>query len=323
MGGAPKLPDPKMFFLGSVDFMVTNYDGERKFVILEANGGSSRGFMSTGSDQIEMMFNAYKTAIDSVSKDDETRILIGTLPNDDLFQEKILLTEFLKGRYEVEGDSVQIYNSYNYNPQESNGNDKTIIISNYNNILENLSYKNQHIAFKDKKIDIIIGDGVARRFPLVGAYIKNDWKRVKTLIINPIYPVTDDKANTYLAAYFGQKILNEYRVQPLQFKKVIDPYFLEGSLEDVITENQKNFVIKPFGGSGGVGVQAILTKHSKDDIPQIMGKSISDFYDKFDPRRNPFPYTLQEMAQFELIDFKETKRTYDVRIYVIQQDGHL
>ncbi|NHI93913.1 MAG: hypothetical protein EAX96_15600 [Candidatus Lokiarchaeota archaeon] len=323
LGSWPKLSNKELFYVGSVDFMVTEYDGRRKFVILEANGGSSRGFLSTGTDQIEMIFLAYKNAVDEVIGEEPIRVLIGTLPNDDLFQEKIMLAEFLKQRYEVEGYRVGIYNSFSYLPNKEEEDDLTIIISNYNNLLDVLSYKNQYVAFKDKKIHILIGDGVVRRFPIVGAYIKHDWNQVKTRIINTIYHITDDKANTYLAGMIGKDILEEYRIHPLRFCKVADPFQLENILNDLLKENKHNFVIKPFGGSGGAGIQAIRHNHTIEQAKKIMGNSIKDFYDKFDPRRNPFPYTIQEMAKFSLINFNNTKRTFDIRIYVVQQEGHL
>ena len=323
MNGPPKLPDPRMFYVGSVDFMVTEHDGEKRFAILETNGGSSRGILSIALDQIEMVFNAYKTAIDQIPDDHNKRIIIGTLPNDDLFQEKILLIEFLRQRYDIEGYSVGVNNSFNYDPSNPEKDDITLILSNYNNLLEHLSYQNHHIAFKENEIDLVIGDGIARRFPILGAYIKHDWRRVKTTIINTIYQVTDDKANTYLAAKLGNNILKEFRVDPLLFGKVNDPFHLEEYLGQVLTRLKKNVVIKPFGGSGGAGIQPILKNTNLQQITKIMSNSISDFYKKFDTRRNPFPYTIQEMAKFALIDHEGAKRTYDIRIYVVQKDGEI
>ncbi len=323
MNGPPKLPDPRMFYVGSVDFMVSERDGKKRFAILETNGGSSRGILAIGLDQIEMIFNAYKTAIDQIPDDNNKRIIIGTLPNDDLFQEKILLIEFLKQRYAIEGYTVGINNSFNYDPTNPENDDISLILSNYNNLLEHLSYENQYIAFKGNKIDLVIGDGIARRFPILGAYIKNDWKRIKTIIVNTVYQVTDDKANTYLAAKLGKNILKEYRIDPLFFGKVTDPYYLEEYLQQILSEKKKSVVIKPFGGSGGAGIQAILKDTKVSQIPEIMSTSISDFYNKFDTRRNPFPYTIQEMADFSLIEWGGAKRTYDIRINVVQQEGYI
>jgi hypothetical protein len=36
--------------------------------------------------------------------------------------------------------------------------------------------------------------------------------------------------------------------------------------------------------------------------------------------RDPYPYTVQEMAQFSLIDWMEGKHTFDIRIYMSQQE---
>ncbi len=36
--------------------------------------------------------------------------------------------------------------------------------------------------------------------------------------------------------------------------------------------------------------------------------------------RDPYPYTIQEMAQFSLIDWRGGKHTFDIRIYMSQQE---
>ncbi len=324
LDGGLRINDPRLFYVGCVDFMVTHSkdDDEKKFVLLETNGGSSRGLLSLSEGQIEIVFQAYKDAIDQ-SSDWETQkiILIGTIPQDVLFQEKILLIEFLKERYEMDGYSVEVYNSMNFDPNKSKNIDIIFIIANYPNILDQISYRNHYVIFKEVEVDVLIGDGIARRFPILSAYIKNNWDSVKTIIVNPIYQISDDKANTYLAIQQNIDFLKENRIKQLEFGKFFDPYNLEIIIEDLIKNSDKNYILKPFGGSGGVGIQPISSKFSKERAEDIMERSISEFYQKFDSRRTPFPYTIQEMADFSLIEWNNSKRTFDIRIYVIQKDG--
>ena len=321
MGNWPKLPDKRLFYTGSVDFMVTEYNGKRKFVILETNGGSTRGLFATAFDQIRMIFNAFKSAIDDINDIKQKRVLIGTLPKDGLYQEKVMLGEYLKYRYGKEGIRVGIYNVFNYNTPQEKNEDILLIYSNYKNLFEFLDYKNKYITFMDDNIHVVIGDGIIRRFSDVNLQ-KENWSSIKTRIINPIYPVTDDKASTYVATYLGYDILKKYRIHPLQFARVFSKEKLEELMKS-INKTNRNFVLKPFGGSGGAGIKPFIQNTSIEQIPKIIEGSIFEFHQKFDKSRDPFPYTIQEMAQFNLINWKNSKRTFDLRINVIQQDGDL
>jgi len=285
MGDAPKLQDPKLFYVGSVDYMVVKGKDQHEFVILESNGGSSRGLLSLSLDQVKIIYNAYKTAIDQSSEDKKKFVIIGSLPIDDLFQEKIMLINYLKSRYAREGVKLNFYHSLNYPPFSKNKEDITVIISDYNNLIKNLSFENQYITFKGTKVDVAIGDGIARRFPTLSSYIKRNWKSVKTTIVNTIYHVTDDKFNTYVAISLSQDVLNKYRIHPLRFGKFFKWDQLKTSLENLISSTKRNYIIKPFGGSGGAGIQPILKDTSNEQIPEIIEKSIDEFHQKFGVQR--------------------------------------
>lgn len=323
MNGAPEISDSKSFYVGSMDFMVMEKNGKHEFAILESNGGSTRGILAISEEQTEMIFNAYKHAIDQSSdKEDRKLVIIGTIANDTIFQEKILLIEYLKHRYTIEGLEVGVYNSLNFTERKKTE-DITLVIANYNNLFQGLSYRKGNVFFMGDRVDVLIGDGIARRYPILGAYCKYDPNKIDVSVVNKIYQVCDDKASTYLAAHIGKETLDEYRVRPLMFYKAQDPYHLEEALGHMVSRFQKNFVIKPFGGSGGAGVLAVPKTSRPEDLPEIMDNSIFDFYKKFDKRRNPFPYTIQEMANFKLIDWDNSKRTFDIRIYVAQKEGCL
>jgi len=230
MGTWPKLPDRRLFYVGSVDFMVTEYNEKRKFVILETNGGSTRGLFATTFDQIRMIFNAFKTAIDHRDGKKQKRVLIGILAKDDLYQEKVMLGEYLKHVYEKEGIKVGIYNIFNYTAPQKKSEDIILIYANYKNLFEYLSYEKNYFTFMNDNVHVLIGDGIVRRFHNE-IFRKENWKDIKTTIINFVYPVTDDKASTYVATYIGYDILEKYRVQPLQFARVYSKKELESLLK--------------------------------------------------------------------------------------------
>lgn len=39
--------------------------------------------------------------------------------------------------------------------------------------------------------------------------------------------------------------------------------------------------------------------------------------------RNPYPYTIQEMASFSIINWQGEKHTFDLRIYMAQKEGKI
>ncbi|TFF89549.1 MAG: hypothetical protein EU549_00120 [Promethearchaeota archaeon] len=322
MNGGPKIKESNLFYIGSADFMVTENNGNREFVILELNGGSSRGYLSLTHAQTKMLFNAYKEAIDNYKSESKTKIvLIATLPNDGLLQEKIMMIEYLRQCFEKDGQKVGIFNTSSF--ELSDNINIHIILSDYNLLLKHLTYKNNYIQFKGVNLDIIIGDGVARRFSIIDDDVKSNWKNINTLIINFIYHITDDKSSSYLAMRFGQDILKKYRIKHLQFAKAFNQAQMEEYLTRIITEFKKNYIIKPCGGSGGAGIQPITSKTTINDIQGILNKSKAEFHEKFNKNRICYPYTIQEMADFSLIDYKNSKRTFDIRIYVVQKKGRI
>jgi hypothetical protein len=322
MEGGPKLRENNLFYIGSADFMVTDKNGEREFFILELNGGSSRGYLSLSNNQTEMLFDAYREAIDnSKGKNGQKIVLIATLPNDGLLQEKILMIEYLKNHYERKGLSVAVYNTKNF--EFSRDFDIIIIFSDYGVLLKHLTYREYYIQFKGTNIDVIIGDGVARRFTVVENDVINNWKDLKTLIVNFIYHITDDKSSSYLAMHFGRNLLKKYRIRHLKFGKAFNQEEMEKYLKRIITEFNRNYIIKPCGGSGGAGIQPITSETCINDIPKILKKSRNEFHEKFSKKRTCYPYTIQEMADFSLIDFENSKRTFDIRVYVVQKKGRI
>ncbi|GAG68520.1 unnamed protein product, partial [marine sediment metagenome] len=94
-------------------------------------------------------------------------------------------------------------------------------------------------------------------------------------------------------------------------------------LKYLIKKYKRSFIIKPSGGSGGAGVIPV----SKDENPANFGKIITEskkeFFAKFMKNRNPYPYTIQEKANFSLINWKGGKHTFDLRIYIARNKNRV
>ena len=91
----------------------------------------------------------------------------------------------------------------------------------------------------------------------------------------------------------------------------------------LIKKYDKSFIIKPNGGSGGAGVLQILSGENPEGIKKIIKESKEEFYNKFSFSREPFPYTIQEKADFSLINWEEGKHTFDLRIYLAQHKNRI
>jgi len=57
------LTQPDTFYVGSIDFMVSDTHNGKKFFLLETNGGSHRGLSILTTKQQEMLYQGYYLAI--------------------------------------------------------------------------------------------------------------------------------------------------------------------------------------------------------------------------------------------------------------------
>ncbi len=320
------LTQENAFYVGSIDFMVGNTHDGKKFFLLETNGGSHRGLSILTTKQQELLYQGYYQAIEDAlkQKNQETEkifILVGLPVDDRLIHEKVILIEYLRKRLKKEGFTSKIFNIDNYDPNHKA--EIIFLVANYNQISVYLSYINNWFKFKEENVHVLIGDGIARRFndKTFNSDVYNNYRNIKTIIVNPIFKITDDKSLTYLASFFSQSKLSEFNLKHLMFTKCFSEKQLLQKLLILIKKEQKSFIIKPSGGSGGAGVLIVSQSQNKKDIKQIIKESQKEFYDKFGDQRNPFPYTIQEFADFCLINWRGGKHTYDLRIYVAQISG--
>ncbi len=314
------------FYVGSIDFMVSDEPKGKSFFLLETNGGSHRGVSIITKKQQSLLYDGYLEAINQAIKRKKINlkkvfILIGVTINDELIHEKVIMVEYFRKKLKSNGYSVKIFNTKNYDKNFKA--EVVFLIADYRQLSKSLSFSNKWIKYKGEKVSVLIGDGITRRFKNknFSKLIRKDFRGIESIIVNPIYKITDDKSLTYLASYFCKNLLKKYNLKYLLFTKAFNEKELVDKLKFFIKEYKKSFIIKPSGGSGGAGVIPISKREDLLNIKNLVEKSKNEFFAKFRKDRDPFPYTIQEMANFSLIDWQEGKHTFDLRIYLAQREG--
>ncbi len=316
------------FYAGSIDFMVSDEPEGKKFFLLETNGGSHRGLSIITEKQQAFLYDGYLEAINQALKRNKRNInkvlvLVGVTVDDGLIHEKVIMIEYFRKKLKANGHSVKIFNTDNYDKNFKA--EVVFLIADYRHLSTSLSFFNNWIKYKGEEVGVLIGDGITRRFKSknFSKLIKNDFHKINSILVNPIFKVTDDKSLTYLASFLSKDILKKYNLRYLLFMKAYTEKDLIKKLIYLINEYKKPFIIKPSGGSGGAGVIPVSEDEEPLDIKNIVEESKKEFFAKFMKNRDPFPYTIQEMADFSLIDWRGGKHTFDLRIYLAQREGEV
>ena len=311
------------FYVGSIDFMVSNDPKDKKFYLLETNGGSNRGLSILTKKQQAILYNGYYESIFQAlgrfkGENEKVLILVGVPINDSLIHEKVIMIKYLRKKIKSEGFSLKIFNSDNYNKDFKA--EVVFLITDYKQLSQTLSFSNGWIRYLGERVNVLIGDGIARRFhdKTFENLICKDFSRINTILVNPIFRITDDKSLTYVASFLSKNVLKRYNLKHLLFTKAYTEKELILKIKYLINNYNKSFIIKPSGGSGGAGVIPILKDETSEKIKNIVEDSKKEFYAKFSRDRDPFPYTIQEKADFSLINWEGGRHTFDLRIYLAQ-----
>lgn len=314
-----------LFYAGSIDFMVCDEPDGKKYFLLETNGGSNRGLSIITEKQQKIMYNGYFEAIQQAIEKNEnqnrnTLVLIGVPIKDGLIHEKVIMLEHFRKWLESYKKKTKIYNIHNFSSDFEC--DVAFLIADYKQLSTRISFDENWVKFEDSNVSVLIGDGIARRIHNneFQNIIVDDFRKLNTIIVNPIFKVTDDKSLTYLASFFAKETLEKYNLKYLLFSKAYNEEDLIKKLTYIVENYDKPFIIKPNGGSGGAGVIPISHDENPENLKKIIEQSKKEFFDKFMKNRNPYPYTIQEMAQFCLIDWRGGNHTFDIRIYMAQKN---
>lgn len=300
------------FFVGSADFMVRESpDGTRDYIVLETNGGSNRGYTSLAEHNVDQLCNGYVEMLRFVD-DPSPVIAMGHPKPDPLLIEKLYvaqqLQEAMVSQSLCETARVSRLDGFRGMLEDGEG---AIVLGTYEELLPTLQGAEDKIILNGHPVDVIIGDGVARRHYQMGR-----GERFDVVLANWSFPVTDDKYLTYRAVEMAADRLAPLNVYPIEFWRAhtID------ELVELCTDRRQDgeLIIKPFQGSGGAGVHAI---DGNSPISVVIEESVGEYRQKFGNWRSPFPYTVSEKVQPHRAWWRESERNFDVRVYVAR-DGN-
>ncbi|MFW9993724.1 MAG: hypothetical protein ACFFD4_16880 [Candidatus Odinarchaeota archaeon] len=313
------VPLRDLFFLGSTDFMTNNQEGELYYTILETNGSSQRGMSAVLDNQRKIWLKGCFSAMDMVENLEDGLILIGHLDNDGLMHEKIQLALAIESYLVEKKIPFKFTNTADFSHEPGKA---TVVVGPYTQMLRKLELEQNQVRLEGEKVNLIIGDGLARRFPKLNKLVRDQPGAVETFIVNKIFPVTDDKHVTYEAVKQINSRTEHFRnlkIYAIDSKRADNKSQLIMTIEFML-EHYDDVVIKPFEGSGGTGIQILSKKHSRRDIERIVERSLWEYSNRHG-NRSPFPYTVCELVNFTTADWKGTERVWDLRIYVAVVEG--
>lgn len=305
------------FFLGSVDYMVRDTpDGQKGYTVLETNGGSSRGLTSFPSPDAERLVAAFTEMLRFVDADEPPLFLVGHPDGDPLISEKFLSIYRLKEALEQErpGIKVRVLSIDDFrNPRQTDEGEAIIVLGPYSRTIPELHLQDDQVYLLNRRVHLIIGDGVARRHHQLGR------RRADVVLANWVFPVTDDKSATYEVIERVRDLLIPHGLYPMRFWRAWNREELEHICDEKRSE-VGGLIIKPCQGSGGAGVLPVLPDSS---VPEVVEDSLGEFYTKFGHGQNPFPYTVCEKINPRKATWRGNRHNYDIRIYVAREGDTL
>jgi len=319
-----RIQDPQLirvtgdsFFLGSVDYMVRDTpDGQAGYTVLETNGGSSRGLTLLSPPDVERLMAAFVEMLRFVDDDEPPLILIGHPNGDALITEKFLTIYRLKQALERERPGLKVHvlsiNGFRTLRQAGKG-EAVIVLSPHSQSSLSLQLQDDRVYLLGRRVHLIIGDGAVAQHHQLGH------QRADVVLANWIFPITGDKFSTYDAIERARHLLVPHGLYPLHFWRARNREELEQICEEKRSEVD-GLIIKPFQGSGGVGVLPVLPDST---VPEVVEDSLGEFYTKYGRRNNPFPYTVCEKINPRKATWRGNRHNYDIRIYVARQGDTL
>ncbi len=303
-----KLKGPN-FFAGSVDFIIRSREGKKKFHIIEARGPSRSNFSSLPKTYWQM---ANDSILESLlfTKSKKPLVMIAHPAEDRLYYEKYCLAQNLWQTFLSKGfDKCCLIGTEEVSRKE-NLKYPTIVLGSYDDILPKLTASRDRIYFDNNPIDILVGSEVLSH--LKETSTRSLFIDSKTVTVNPISNITDDRFLTYKAADSISDQLSTFEVEPIRWGVGYDFNDTIKTVESALKESE-SIIISPHGDQSFYGTASIV---KTDDVRAKLQMSLRTFkkHDSF--MAGPYPYTISKMIDKIPVSRHGDELPFDIRVFI-------
>lgn len=321
----------KDYYVGCLDFLVYELNGQKKFSFLEFNGTSTGGLSSLPLDKLEIILKELSD-VSKYTNDPVPVIMVPYFttrteygaPTSKIFHERVLISEYLKqglqrnygaGKIVALPDLLKIKS---FNPTCP-----TIVLGHIKDFMTIFKCIDGRLCIFDQPISISIQDNVCSK---LFRHFKDSISLDSFIGVNPIYVFAANKGKAY-------SMFNDF-IKEHQYPNIDTPIsftnaYNRDELVSVVLEKLKNgqkVVIKPHASGVGKGVDFFVNQESEADIIRKIDNSvkISEIYQG--EQSWVFPYVVCDFVDACLINKKDHpmyKHKFEVRIVVYRENDQL
>ncbi len=303
-----KLKEPN-FFAGAVDFIIGDREGKRKFYAVDAQGASGSNFSS-----LPKMF--WQMANDSIlesllfTKSRNPLVLIAHPNEDEAYYEKYCLAQNLRQIFLSKGFDKCALVGVEEVARKENLKNPVIALGSYDDILPKLTVSSDRVYFDSNPIDMLVGSEVL-------SHLKRDKQRStlidsKTVIINALCGITEDRFLIYRAADAISEQLATFDVEPIKWRVGKDFNETVKVVEEAL-EEFANIVLTPHGG-GSRHAAELISK--TEDVRGKLNVSLRSFAKNDVLKADPYPYTISKAIETSSSGWQEVGIPCDVRVFI-------
>ena len=303
-----KLQDPN-FFAGSVDFIIGEREGKRKFYVVEAQGTSGSYFSSLPQTFWQM---ANDSILESLlfTKSKKPFILITHPEEDEAYYEKFCVAQNLRQTFLSKGfDKCCLIGVEEISRKEKLGY-PTIALGSYDDILPKLTASKNRVFFDKNPIDMLIGSEVLSH--LKKTTVRSTFIDSKTVIVNILCSVIDDRFLTYRAVDSISDQLSTFEVEPMKWRVGYDFDDTVKAAENALEEFD-SIIITPHGGGYFHGTELIS---KLEDVRAKLRRSLRLFKNHDILKIDPYPYTISKTIETGSALWHAAEPLFDIRVFI-------
>lgn len=320
----------KDYFFGTLDFLIYEDKGHKKFKFLEFSGTGSGGTSNISYFAFNSILKEF-TNISRYVKTDMPIILLGYTDSQSLsnsiprkfIYERFFYAQSMKesfARNDMLATIITLPELIEKKSLQPSG--PTIVIGFIKDFMKYLSCSDGVLSLFQQPISAILNDTLCNN---VFKTYENSLNPLTLYTMNSIYKLSADKSLAY-------QLFNEYLkknnigyIDPINYSKAFNREDLINQILKEVSLGNK-IVIKPYAGSVGMGVDFFIKNESTEEIICKVDEAIKTS-ETFQGINNwSFPFTISEYIDYLSIPDKEHQlydHKYELRIIVYRDKNQL